>query len=122
MDDLKKLQCTNCGAALREISPGRYRCEYCGALYEETFGHHFIQVLEVDRSPAVKLEACVAIGWDIRGHMEEKAITEYTLHEMRNQLAEALTGYLKIQTHEDPRTMATIIHGSVRVLPPNVKY
>ena len=41
---IEEKKCKNCGAPLKNIGYNRYKCEYCGSIYEENTHHIFIEV------------------------------------------------------------------------------
>ena len=113
---MEKRNCPNCGAPIPE---GRYKCEYCGT----TFKREYSDVLIVERTdfPIRTLQTRVAISrWKTELGADRAA--EYTLREMRNQLAEALTGLIEIQQRNDPFSDEIIFDGRVRVVEPTYRF
>jgi len=111
--NLIELKCKTCGAPLTLDG----RCEYCGARYI------------VQNEILVRTAPCalipLAVETQVSGYYArsgEQAAAEYALSEMRYQLADALTGALKITTRRDYYRDLIIIRGQVRVAPPDFHF
>ena len=115
---MKELKCKNCGAPLTPDG----RCEYCGARYkiEESCG----QIYVVERLPPATqtLGARVVIDKDRREVYPPDALARIATERISRSLAEALKEYMKIDIREDPYLRATIIEGTVRVIPPDYRF
>lgn len=108
--------CPQCGG---RINVAKMVCEYCDTPYEDTSLKRikFIQV-----SPGQHLiRAQVEIDTEHMARCPERA-RDYALHELRNQIADGLLGYMKLTTSEshDLRYFGRteIIRGEVRVIDP----
>lgn len=114
---MEKRNCPNCGAPIAE---GRYKCEYCGT----TFKREYSDVLIVERTdvPIRTLQTRVVIPRWKTELGADMAFAEYTLREMRNQLAEALTGLIEIRQCSDPVGDEIIFDGRVRIVEPAYRF
>ena len=117
---MEELTCKNCGGHLKEIGFGKYKCEYCGTVYqtEDRFGGF----IEVAQSPTNRLRAEVAVPFQARDYMKSEDLSKYTVQELSAKLAEGLAGYMKVTVNEDPFRMVTIVRGEVRVVPPDFRF
>jgi len=115
---MEELKCKNCGAPLTREG----KCEYCGSRFhvEQTFGG--FHIIEIEHGPAQTLSASMKIPFEARHYMKAENITQYSIRELTKQLAEGLAAYMRLDVMEDPMRMATIVRGTVRVVPPNVRY
>lgn len=108
--------CKCCGG---RINISTMRCEYCGVEYRDESLKR-IQVVQVRPGEHV-IRAQVAVSVDHMAANPEGA-RDYALHELRNQLADGLLGYMKITTAENFSPMycerTEIIRGEVRVIDP----
>lgn len=110
--DLKPYICECCGG---RINVAKMKCEYCGTIYEnESLKRITIQTVNA-RTAVIRAE--VAIPKDRMMHNPEGA-RDYTLRELRNQLADGLLGFIKIATSEDFMSDTEVIRGEVRVVDP----
>lgn len=120
---MKQLQCKCCGAPLREVGYANYHCEYCGAVYTERNGVlETIRVVEVNQAHAKTIRAALEISHRFRENVPPEELSKLTIEELSNRLAKGLAAYMKIETREDPTMMATIVYGSVRVIPPDARF
>ena len=117
---MREIKCKSCGGPLKDIGFGKYICEYCGSLYEDYFGN--IRFIEVAQKPSQRIMAQISIPFQARDYVDSNKISDYTLSELRQQLAEGLSSYMKISVNEDPCRMATIVRGEVRVIPPDHRF
>lgn len=114
--ELKPYICKCCGG---RINVAKMRCEYCDTPYEDSS----LKRIKIETvSPGQHtIRAQVALSYDHMLHSPEGA-RDYALRELRNQLAEGLLGFMKIQTAEnlDPKYLerTEIIRGEVRVIDP----
>ena len=58
---MDKRQCTNCGAPLKSLGWGKYKCEYCGTEYKEEDCFGEIKYIAVNTPPYQTLVAKTAI-------------------------------------------------------------
>lgn len=107
--------CPNCGAP---IPIGKYICEYCGTTFKEEYS---ALVVKYDRPDVRTIQTSVVIP-DYARNIDSKRLVDYTLTEMKNQIAEALTGLIEIQASDDPVNMQTVYRGRVRVLDPTFRF
>lgn len=119
MEDLK---CKSCGAPLTPTVDGRYKCSYCGSLYERSNDHGVISFIEIRHPQIQTLSATVSVPFEARDFMDPKEISEMSLARLTEELAKGLASYFKVYTRNDPFTMATIIRGEVRVLSPDFRF
>lgn len=119
---MEERKCRNCGAHLTSVGGGRWRCEYCGSVYEAQSFLGEIQFVEINRAQAQKIVAKVAIPREYREGTHADTLSRYTLGQLRQQLAEGLEAFMKISTEEDPFLQTTIVRGEVRVIPPDHRF
>lgn len=114
--DLKPYTCTCCGGAIDII---KMRCGYCGTYFED----NSLKRIKIETvQPGVHtIRAQIALDIDRVRH-NPKGARDYALQELRQQLADGLLGFMKIQTSESYDPMycgrAEIIRGEVRVVDP----
>ena len=114
--ELKPYICKCCGG---RINVTAMRCEYCGAEYHDpSLRRLTIQTVQ----PGVHTIAAQVELRIPNEVFDPEGARDYALHELRNQLADGLLGYMKIRTNErlDPRYFerTEIIRGEVRVVDP----
>ena len=112
---MKELKCKNCGAPLRPDG----KCEYCGSVFiPDGFGH--VQIVHDPRAQV--LSAQMEVPFEARHYMRKEDISAYSIRELTHQLAEGLAAYMRLDVMEDPCRMATIVRGTVRVVPPGYRF
>lgn len=108
--------CKCCGG---RVNVANMRCDYCGTEYRDESLKR-IQITQVRPGEHV-IRAQVELSLDHMTYDPEGA-RDYTLRELRNQLADGLLGYMKVTTAENfsPRCFerTEIIRGEVRVIDP----
>lgn len=119
---MKELKCKNCGGELTKIGPHEYKCEYCGSKYEEREWYGEIRFVEVMQAKAEKLCATIEVPFEARHYMSSDDIRQFTIRELTHKLAEGLAAYMRVDVNEDPCRMATIVMGTVRVIPPDHRF
>lgn len=119
---MKELKCKNCGAHLVWGGWGKYKCEYCGAVYSEEEYRGEVQLLCVHDARVVPLCGEVEVPFTARDYMQSEDISKYTISELTHKLAEGLAAYMQLNVREDPCRMATIVRGTVRVIPPDHRF
>lgn len=112
MLDLKPYVCKCCGGRINVV---KMKCEYCDTEYENKSLKR-ITIQTVNASTTV-IRAEVAIPKDVMLYNPEGA-RDYTLRELRNQIADGLLGFMKIATSENYIDHTEIIRGEVRVIDP----
>jgi len=125
---MEELKCKNCGATLREDGV----CEYCGSRYRierpDQFHPYEIKYVEVAAPKVETLSAEVAVRDDdmrLASEHERYAdfLSERAIEDLSHKLAEGLSGFMKLQTKQDfGPNGATIIRGTVRVVPPDFRF
>ena len=114
--DLKPYICERCGAG---IDVARMRCDYCGTSYEDKALKRI--KIETVRPGQHTIRAQIELDMDGIAHNPEGA-RDYALRSLRDQIADGLLGFMKIQTSEsfDSRYFGRteIIRGEVRVIDP----
>lgn len=114
--NLKPYICPQCGG---RVNVSKMRCEYCGTEYQDESLRR-LKIVQV-RPGEHKIRAEVEVDIDHMGYNPEGA-RDYVLHKLRDQIADGLLGYMKIQTCEsfDPKFCGRteIIRGEVRVIDP----
>ena len=117
---MKELKCKNCGAPLiSDFASGQYVCKHCGSVFEmDTLG----RLIYVRDPRAQVLCGTIEIPFEARHYMPEEDLSKYTIRELTHKLAEGLAAYMKVDVQEDPCRMATIVRGTVRVIPPDARF
>lgn len=114
---MELLNCKNCGAPLTDDG----RCEYCGARYERVYNQNRPILILQEEAKVERLTACVEIPRAYVRPGTEEAVKEYSIREMRTQMADGLLAAMKIMTSEDPVRDLLIVRGEVRVVPPDMR-
>ena len=108
--------CKQCGG---RINVAKMVCEYCGTAYQDESLKQ-IKIVQV-RPGEHRISAQVEVDVEHMARYPEGA-RDYALHELRNQIADGLLGYMKVTTSEsfNPRYFGRteIIRGEVRVIDP----
>lgn len=110
--------CPNCGAPVRN---GRDTCEYCGTVFkvDATTG---LLTYEVVRPGVVTLMSRVAVPRYAMDGYSPEYTSRYVLSELRNQIAEALTGLIEIEVTDDIMTCSKVFNGRIRVVEPTFRF
>lgn len=116
MNEEKK--CKNCGAPLKNIGYNRYKCEYCGSIYEENTQHIFI---EVERPQCFTVRATASIPEYIV-RKDPNFASNCVTDQLAQSLAERIKEHMIIHQGYDPRNMDYIYEGQIRILPKSYKY
>lgn len=114
---LQPLTCKNCGGSINRSS---YVCEYCGTAYEDRNG--IPHIIEVQQKPCRVLTTRTSIPEELLRSTARDSVIDFTMSDIRSQLAKALEDYLKIEMSFDPRTMRQIITARVRVIDPDYRF
>ena len=116
---MKELKCKNCGAPLTRDG----KCEYCGARYqiEPAFGET-IHVMEILPPQAQTIGAEVVQDKYERRLLPAERSAEMAVGMLKAKLVDALAEYLRLDVHEDLMSRATIVRGTIRVIPPDYRY
>ena len=125
---MEELKCQNCGATLRKDGV----CEYCGSRYRIERPNQFqpfeIKYVEVG-APQVRTLAAETVVREndmrLAADRERYAdfLSEQAIKDLSHKLAEGLSGFMKLQTKQDfGPNGATIIRGTVRVVPPDFRF
>lgn len=114
---LQNLTCNCCGGS---INRSTYVCEYCGTAYEDRSGIPYI--IETRQKPCQVLTVRSEIPEELMRSMARDSVVDFTMSNIRSQLAKALEDYLRIETSYDPRTMRQIITAQVRVIEPDYRF
>ena len=120
--NMEERKCKNCGAPLERTGPGRWRCEYCGSVYEVQSSLGEIQFIEAYRPEVQKLAAQVMLDRDALVYMPPEDLRKYTLGQLRQQLAEGIEAFMKVTSYEDPLGRGSVIRGEVRVIPADKRF
>lgn len=107
--------CPNCGAPVEHGAP---RCKWCGTTFKIT--DRFMVVER--RSGVHTLQKMVIVPDDSRYLRNPEAVNSYVLGEIRHEIADALTAFLRIECEDDPIRMEKRIRGTVRVLEPDYTF
>ena len=111
--NLKPYICKQCGGTINVTT---MKCSYCGTAYYDPALRNI--TFTVDRPGVTRLRASVEIPKERMTHNPEAA-RDYTLRELRNQLADGLLAFMKIETANDFMNDTEIIRGEVKVLEPS---
>lgn len=110
--------CPNCGAPVRN---DRDTCEYCGTVFRVDVATG-LPTYEVIRPGVVTLKSRVAVPrYALEGYSPEHA-SQYILSELRDQIAEALTGLIEIEVTDDLMTCSKVFDGRIRVVEPTFRF
>lgn len=110
------LICERCGG---KIDRRTMRCEYCDTEYVHKKDSVTVNYV-VERPDVHKLRAEVSIP-DEMALCNPEGATEFVLARMREQIADGLLAYMKIQTAENPFMCCKVIRGEVRVINPTFR-
>ena len=111
-----ELTCKNCGAPLRWDG----KCEYCGSVYKIDPSGTLIVIHE---ATAQTLRAAFLVPHEVRRYAKNKDdLSKYAIRQLANQLADALTSYMRLDVEEDPYRQVTIVRGTIRVIPPDHRF
>lgn len=114
---MEERQCRNCGAHLVSEGMGRWRCEYCGSVYETDCYRGEITFVEISRMPARKLVGQVIIPNEYR-LLHPDSLSRYAIDQLRQQIAAALETVMRVTVENHPYCGETVVRGEVRVIPP----
>lgn len=115
--DLRPYICKQCGG---QIDPATMRCKHCDTYYDDPALKRIEITTKVPGEHTIR--ANVRVDYDEMCDYPEAA-RDYALRELRNQLADALLAYMKIDIFDDfsiefnKRTQ--LIRGEVRVVDPS---
>ena len=113
---MEKLTCQNCGGPLTASG----KCPYCGTIYKLDHSLGEVRYIQVSSAPVQTIAAQASIPHYLK--QEPDLAAEYSLEQLSHELAKGLAGFMKIETREDPYLRATIIRGTVRVVPPDFMF
>ena len=115
---IEERKCKNCGAPLRNVGYNRYKCEYCGSIYEENTHHIFI---EVERPQCFTLRATASVP-EYVVRKDPDFASNCVADQLAQSLAERIKEHMTIQQAYDIRNMDYIYEGQIRILPKSYKY
>lgn len=113
---MDKKQCKNCGAPLKSLGWGKYKCEYCGTEYKEEDCFGEIRYIAVNTPPYKTLVAKTAID-DYWIRNDKDAAARYIVDSLSSSLVDTLKEYLRIEEQIDPMSCKRIYRGMIRVIP-----
>lgn len=116
---MEKRQCKNCGAPLKDIGWGKYKCEYCGTEYETDNISHCI--VETIPAQCVTFEARASIPDYIVKENPETA-SKFVSDQLAHDLADRIKDYMTIRQGYDIRTMDNLYCGRIRIVPESYRY
>lgn len=123
---MEQMQCKSCGAHLKMRRPGEWICEYCGAVYKTDDSiPNEIRIIEVQPANAQTVRAYVKLPHEMKKYMGEVEMTEHVVQNLAHKMAEALATYMRLDVSEDmsnPFQSATIVRGTLRILPPDFRF
>lgn len=115
--DLRPYICKQCGG---QIDPATMRCEFCNTYHDDPA----LKRLTIStRVPGEhRISGTVRINYDFMSECPEEA-RDYVLRELRNQIADGLLAYMRLDTFDDFSIdfckRSQIIRGEVRVVDPS---
>lgn len=115
---IEEKKCKNCGAPLKNVGYNRYKCEYCGSIYEENTHHIFI---EVERPQCFTLRATASVP-EYVVRKDPDFASNCVADQLAQSLAERIKEHMTIQQAYDIRNMDYIYEGQIRILPKSYKY
>lgn len=115
---IEEKKCKNCGAPLRNVGYNRYKCEYCGSIYEENTHHVFI---EVERPQCFTIRATASVPEYIV-RKEPDIASKCVVDQLAQSLAEKIKEHMTIYQNYDICNMDYIYEGQIRILPKSYKY
>ena len=118
MTRMEQLTCKNCGAPLTPSG----KCEYCGTVYRIEHPPSHVNIVEVQQSPVVTLGATVRLDAHTVKHIGEDAASKMAVDHLSGKIADSLAEYLMLDTSYDPHNDAVIVHGKVRIVPPDYRF
>jgi hypothetical protein len=111
--DLKPYICERCGAP---INVAKMKCEYCGTKYHNDALKEIC--IKAIRPGEHAIFGQVRIPREAFCCSDPEDVRDYSLRKLREQIADGLLGYLKIETCRDYIDNCEIIRGEVRVIDP----
>lgn len=115
---MEKLTCQNCGAPLSADG----RCSYCGTRYKIDYTVEGPRYVTIYSSPVQTLACQAEIPHRYRSLANEEELSKMAVSDLAHKLADGLTNFMRVDVEEDPFRRATIIRGTVRVVPPDFRY
>ena len=115
---MEKLTCQNCGAPLSADG----RCAYCGTHYKIDYSIDGPRYMVIHSSPVQTLMARAEIPYRYRGIGDDDALSKMAVEDLTHKLADGLADFMRLDVEDDPFMQATIIRGTVRVVPPDFRY
>ena len=109
--NLQPLTCHCCGG---KIDRRIMRCEYCGTEYAPP-NDRIKVIVEQPGTHIIRCETRIDCALMQRS---PEAARDYTLQDMRQQIADGLLAYMRLTTFDDIKEMCQIVRGEVRVLDP----
>ncbi len=112
------LKCKNCGAPLTADG----RCEYCGAHYHITRDAGPRVCIELARPRVVPLEATMRIDRAVYEHWPDDFIAGQVIQDMRQQFADQLAAFIRLDRNYDLQKDMVMIRGRLRVVEPDFRF
>lgn len=119
---LDNLNCSNCGAPLDVMSWNSGKCPYCGTTHRIETPYGIPRIVEVHSGPVQTFEARVQVSEMMAKYMDERDLADYTIEELKHQLADGLVSMMEVQQSFDPRGECVTYRGRVRVVPPGYRF
>ena len=119
---MEHMTCKNCGAPL----PLSGKCQYCGTQYHVDrdspyYGDKFLRI-EVEKPGIHTLRAVARINRYIYEDAPPEAVANMAMHQIKSQMAENLTAFIKFSKEAHPWEDAELIQGTLRVVDPSFKF
>ena len=108
---MNELKCPNCGAPINRKT---MRCDYCGAVFMNTYNS---VVYQVENPKIIPLKAVMSIPEDLT---RAERYEEYLVDSLAGSLARQVAKYMDVTIQHDPRSCQVKALARVRVVPPNV--
>ena len=123
---MQEFKCRACGAPLTHKHGNQFKCEYCGSVYAIEGSNSYtippFATLEIEHPKIERLAAQLELPWEAKRYMGDEAATKSAISELTRQLAGGLAAYMRLDVQEDPMRMATVIRGTVRIVPPGFRF
>lgn len=108
---MNELKCPNCGAPINRKT---MRCDYCGAVFMNTYNS---VVYQVENPKIVPLKAIMKVDEELT---TMDGYEGYMVDHLAYSLAKQVAKYMDVTIQHDPRDCTVTALARVRVVPPNV--
>jgi hypothetical protein len=116
---MEKLVCTSCGAP---IDPKTGICPYCGSRYRIDYDLPRPVPIMIEHPRIQGLGARVCCSMEEFEHIPPDELSKIVIDRLAHKMANALVGYMDIETHKDYNTRSYITDARLRVVPPDFRF